>query len=418
MRARTVTVARSLASLTALIALASCGDPGGPIGMTWDEIHTVCGANTAIRGIDVSVYQGTIDWPAASRGGVRFAYMRLANNLTLDTTFVRNWTNSRAAGVMRGAYQYFNPHSDAVAQANFVADTLMRNGFAVGDLPPMIDVEYPQSATNPLPARAAYATAVRRWLDTIRTRLGVEGVIYTGGYYWDANLNTNEFAAVSYWHAQYPNYYGPGDARNRIYQYNVTPLPLGGCPTSVSNHWTRWTFWQFAGDNGRAPGVSGPVDCDAFNGTMDDLRRLARLPPLDAGVADAGRDASASDSGARDSGRDGATVSDAGVRVDAGPSADSATVIDAGASEVDAGASDVDAAVVAMDAEAPADSAVTDAGRADGARVDGGSAGEMRGGCGCRVDVGGSGPAGRSSAALALVVFAMALGARRRVNAG
>jgi lysozyme len=401
--------ARSLLSLAALASLAavSCGAPGGPIGMTWDEIHTVCATSTAIRGIDVSVYQGTIDWPAAARGGVRFAYMRLANNLTLDTTFVRNWTNSRSAGVLRGAYQYFNPHTDAVAQANFVADTLARNGFGPGDLPPMIDVEYPNSASNPLPSRAAYTTKVRQWLDTIRARLGVEGVIYTGGYYWDANLNSAEFAAYPYWHAQYPNYFGPGDARNRIYNFDTTPLPLGGCPTSVSNHWNQWRFWQFAGDNGRAPGVSGPVDNDAFNGTMDDLRRLARLPVMDAGVVtDSGapRDATVIDTGiARDSAVDSSAVRDAGAPFDA--RADAA-VLDSGAA-IDAPSTVVDAAS-ALDALAASDGASA----LDASAADSGIPAQTQQGCSCTAPASGAGGP-RGSAALATVAVLGALARRR-----
>lgn len=386
--------------------------------MTWDEIHTVCGSTTTIRGIDVSVYQGTIDWNAAARGGVRFAYMRLANNMTLDTTFVRNWTNSRTAGVLRGAYQYFNPHGDAVAQANFVADTLMRNGFGVGDLPPMIDVEYPNSATNPLPTRAAYATKVRQWLDTIRTRLGVDGVIYTGGYYWDANLNTAEFNTYAYWHAQYPNYYGANDPRNTIYQFNVTPLPLGGCPTSVSNHWNQWRFWQFAGDNGRAPGVSGPVDCDAFNGTMDDLRRLARLPVMDAGVpVDSGvaRDATVVDTGiARDSGGDSSIARDSGASADSAASDASAasdvnTVSDSGASgdataTMDS-ASSTDSGTIARDARASEDGA-----------ADAGIPLNMQQGCRCHV-VGGELGRSRNGALVAMLSGVMAVLARRRRRA-
>ncbi|MBL8682230.1 MAG: hypothetical protein JNK05_23890 [Myxococcales bacterium] len=393
---RAIVLASACASL-------SCGDPGS-VGMSWEEIHTVCGTNTMIRGIDVSVYQGTIDWPAAARGGVRFAYMRLANNQTLDTTFVRNWTNSRAAGVLRGAYQYFNPHADAVAQANFVADNLMRNGFGPGDLPPMIDVEYPQSTSNPLPNRATYTMKVRQWLDTIRTRLGVDGVIYTGGYYWDQYLNTAEFAARDYWHAQYPNYYGPGDARNTIYRFDVTPLPLGGCPTSISNHWSRWSFWQFAGDNGRAPGVTGPVDNDAFNGTMDDLRRLARIPVMmDAGVADSGvaRDASVTDTGiqVRDTGlATDAANADAGATSDTGVASDAGSMDDASSSP---DSSNADSGTIA-DARGPSGAdAAPDAGQGEA----------MRGGCGCTT------PAHTRSRATPIAIVALALAFARRKRA-
>lgn len=282
------------ASLLALPALLCACVDGEPLGQSVQAVHRVCATNTTLRGVDVSVYQGTIDWAAAARGGVRFAMIRQSHGTTTDTTFARNWAGARAAGILRGAYQYFDPYGDAAAQANALCTALLAAGFGPGDLPPMIDVEQPAPTGGPaLPSPAAYTALVRTWMQTVRARLGVDGIIYSGGYYWDPYVGSTAFASNPLWHPQYPNY--PGT----IYQL-ADPAPLGGCPTSVSNAWSTWTFWQFAGNNGRAPGFTGAVDISIFNGTMADLNRLARVGVTpDAGAPDAASPADAATVDAR-----------------------------------------------------------------------------------------------------------------------
>lgn len=339
-----------------LFAIGNCAPD---IETSLNEVHTVCAMQTSVRGVDVSVYQGMIDWAAAARGGIRFAMIRQSHGTTADNTFMRNWTGTRANGILRGAYQYFDPQGDAARQANIICDALIAAGFGPGDLPPMIDVEEPAPMGGSLPAPATYATKVRTWLNIVHTRLGVDGIIYTGGYYWDANLRTSEFASNPYWHAEYPNY------PNTIYQVGVNPLPRMACPQAISNAWNRWSFWQFAGNNGRAPGFSGAVDCDVFNGTLDQLRVLARVP----GAGDAGV---ITDSG---------VVTDTGVRTDSGVRTDG-----------NGGRNDVPDPVemdVPDDVPTPnaPDAAATDVRTStDNGGRDSGMNGNMNGGCGCRVD--------------------------------
>lgn len=260
-----------------------------PTGQSADAI-TVCATATNVRGIDVSVYQGNINWPAAAAGGVKFAQIRIANVLADDTKFAQNWQGAKAAGILRGAYQYFNPNVDALAQANKMIDGLKKAGFGPGDLPPEIDVEW---NANDIPAPAAYATAIRTWINAVKTAFGVAPMIYAGGPYWTANVKSTEWNTNPLWHPEYPNY------PNTIYQMNVMPAPLAGCPKFLSAAMPKWTFWQFAGENGRAPGVSGPVDVNVFNGTLEDLKKLARVP---GSTPDAGTD------GGKDAGGDGGSI--------------------------------------------------------------------------------------------------------------
>lgn len=279
--------------------LAGCygGEPE-PVGVATSAIHMYCAARTEVRGIDVSQWQGTIQWSRLPAAGVRFAIIRLSNNMSLDTRFDQNWSAARAAGVMRGAYHYFNPTTNAAGQANFFVDHLLAQGFGDGDLPPMLDVEYTNVDTNgdgspdrPSVTPSAYQAAIRAWVNVIRARLNREPIIYTGGYYWDGFVQSSEWAANPLFHAEYPNY-----STRRMWS---DPVPNAGCARYVSNAWPRYSFWQYAGDNTFASSLGGAgtfgssaVDMDVFDGTLEDLQQLAHATPrLDARFVSQGTDA-------------------------------------------------------------------------------------------------------------------------------
>lgn len=287
----------SLALCAAILAGCYGGEPE-PLGVATSAIHSHCAARTEVRGIDVSQWQGSIQWSRLPAAGVRFAIIRLSNNLSLDTRFDQNWAAARAAGVMRGAYHYFNPTTSAAGQANFFVDHLLAQGFGDGDLPPMLDVEYTNVDTNgdgspdrPSVTPSAYQAAIRAWINVIRTRLNREPIIYTGGYYWDGFVQSSEWAANPLFHAEYPNY-----STRRAWS---DPVPNAGCARYVSNAWPRYSFWQYAGDNTVASSLGGAgtfgssaVDMDVFDGSLEDLQQLAHATPrLDARFVSQGTDA-------------------------------------------------------------------------------------------------------------------------------
>ena len=111
----------------------------------------------ALKGIDVSHYQGAIDWPAVARDHVAFAYIKASEGVeSRDARFVRNWRGAERAGIRVGAYHYFVFCRPARAQAyNFLAATPRR----AGALPPAVDLET---------SRRCHVTGpeVRRALDT------------------------------------------------------------------------------------------------------------------------------------------------------------------------------------------------------------------------------------------------------------
>jgi lysozyme len=217
----------------------------------------VCAAGATTFGVDVSYYNDTINWPTAKNAGVDYAFIRVSDGTGFhDPKFAQNWTNSKAAGVLRGAYQFFRPSQDVNAQADILINAI-KNDFGSGDLPPVIDVEVTGSVS------AATITArVHQWINRVKAALGVDPIIYTGFYFWRDNVgNPSGFANNPLWVAAYVSH----------------------CPDIPSN-WSKWAFWQYY-DKGKVAGIPGDVDVDHFNGSLDDLIAFAggttQMPPPD-----------------------------------------------------------------------------------------------------------------------------------------
>ncbi len=228
-------------ALAALAALAvGCSGGGGEDTSTGSEsqaLTVVCEAPPSgpVQGVDVSVYQGAFDWPAAH---VAFGYARISDGTGfIDNTFGPNWANMKSAGVLRGAYQFFEPGEDEIAQANIVINAVGRLG--EGDLPVQLDLEVTggQSPAT-IQARAAH------WLSLVEAGTGKRPIIYSYGSFLQTNLGSG-FGAYPLWIAAY----GPA------------------CP-SVPLGWSNWLMWQYS-DGG------GKLDHDVFSGSIEELRALA-----------------------------------------------------------------------------------------------------------------------------------------------
>jgi MYXO-CTERM domain-containing protein len=230
-------------AFSALSALA-CGAPAAEdIGSSSAAVTTVCGvsSSSAVQGVDVSVYQGAFDWSAQKAAGVVWGYARIGDGLGGDSEFAPNWTNMKAAGILRGAYQFFEPGDDEVAQANLMIQAVGTLG--EGDLPCMIDVEVTGGQSG-----ATIATKVAHWIQLVQAGTGKPPIIYTGPYFWEDSVGSKSFGSTPLWVADY----GPS------------------CPL-IPNGWSAWTMWQYS-DGG------GSLDHDVFNGSLADLQKLAAAP--------------------------------------------------------------------------------------------------------------------------------------------
>ncbi|RUW87997.1 muramidase, partial [Mesorhizobium sp. M8A.F.Ca.ET.059.01.1.1] len=94
----------------------------------------------AVHGVDVSRWQGDVNWEKLRAQGANFAYIKATDGGDhLDPMFMKNWRGAQAAGLKRGAYHFFYWCRTAGEQA----DWFIRNVPKVdGALPPVIDVEW------------------------------------------------------------------------------------------------------------------------------------------------------------------------------------------------------------------------------------------------------------------------------------
>jgi lysozyme len=194
-----------------------------------------------VHGVDVSRFQGSIDWNRAAGAGVEFAFLKATEGGDrVDPSFKDNWRATRRAGIPRGAYHFYYFCRPAEDQAKW----FIRNVPAeAGALPPVLDLEWnhlsPTCKLRPDPE------TVRREAETflrILTRhYGQRPIIYTTPDFWERN---------EMW---------------RIKGYELWLRSVAAHPKDRYEG-QRWTFWQYTG-TGLAPGFSGEVDLNAFYGS-------------------------------------------------------------------------------------------------------------------------------------------------------
>lgn len=245
---KTTACAASLAALClvhAACAPASYEEPSGDEANRTREGLQVCAKGSTSKGIDVSEHNGHVDWAEVKASGRTFAFARVSDGLDyVDTEFAANWAGMKAAGLVRGAYQYFRPGQDPVQQANLLLSKIGTLG--PGDLPPVIDVETANGQSG-----TTVVNGVRAWVDRVKAQTGRDPIIYAAAGFWDTLPSTAQFAPYPLWVANYGQQ----------------------CPY-LPGTWTKWSFWQ-SSESGSVPGVSGAVDLNHWNGTLEELLALA-----------------------------------------------------------------------------------------------------------------------------------------------
>lgn len=198
----------------------------------------------SIQGIDVSSHQPGVDWSQVLQAGKAFAFLRATDGLDYtDSQFATYWKEAREAGVLRGAYHFYRTNDDPTTQAeNFLSVVQLQPG----DLPAVVDFE----KTTGSESASQILKDLQTWLDVVQAATGRVPIIYTGPDYWNS-LGSSVFGHYPLW----------------VAEYGVqSPKPVAG--------WPSWTFWQYS-ESGTVPGISGAVDLDVFDGTLEELRSLS-----------------------------------------------------------------------------------------------------------------------------------------------
>lgn len=194
-----------------------------------------------VHGIDVSRYQGEIDWRRVRGADVSFAYIKATEGGdVVDEMFETNWARARAAGVPRGAYHYYYFCRSPEEQARWFASHVPADPSA---LPPVLDIEWThQSKTcrfRPEPEEAR--EMMHRFLKALVLRYHKRPLIYTTvDFYSDNQL----------W---------------KVTGYNFWLRSVAGHP-SLTYPAQDWLLWQYTG-TGIVPGIEGKADLNAFVGS-------------------------------------------------------------------------------------------------------------------------------------------------------
>jgi len=212
----------------------------------------------SVHGIDVSKYQGDIDWQSVRASGITFAYIKATEGADrVDSKFYQNWQNAKAAGVKRGAYHFaFWCRKPEEEMRNFL-NTVPNDPDA---LPPVLDVEAtPKSGSCKKTLYPEETIAqMRRMLEMMERHYGKRPVIYSTVDFYEAILHPSALEEYPIW------------VRSTKYSPHV--------------HYgaRKWHFWQFQSD-ARIAGIKGNVDRNAFHG---DYRQFAAFAAGDkAGTA-------------------------------------------------------------------------------------------------------------------------------------
>jgi lysozyme len=148
-------------------------------------------------GVDVSHWQGDMNWAKCAAAGIKFAFIRSTIGASgLDNRFAENWSGAEAAGLLRGAYHLFRPDRDAIAQAEHFVATAAK----LGELPPAVDLEHvPGAAIQP-----SYPEEVRLFLELLLAGTGRKPIIYTSPSFWQNPLGAPAWGSeYDLWQAQW-----------------------------------------------------------------------------------------------------------------------------------------------------------------------------------------------------------------------
>ena len=215
---------------------------------TYKSFNIKIPKNYQVHGIDVSYYQGKINWlkvKEMKEDDVRvdFAFIKATEGVMLvDPYFQRNWREAPKAGLICGAYHFFRPKKSGKAQAKFFLQVV---NMEKGDLPPVVDIETLDGVT-PLRMRLELSD----FLTYIEMKTGIKPIIYTGLKFYEDNLQ-DKLDDYPLWIA---HYYQPKLRLDK----------------------SKWKFWQHS-DKAKISGIGHVVDFNVFNGDSLALQRMRNL---------------------------------------------------------------------------------------------------------------------------------------------
>ncbi len=193
-------------------------------------------AQVRTRGIDVSKYQGTINWTKVAKDStIRFVYVKATEGTSIqDPYYKANVKGARKAGLLVGSYHLYSSKTTAYQQMANIRKVVKKSE---QDLVPVLDIEGHHSGR-------LYMNRVDKLLELMETEYGVKPIIYTS-----EKLYKTHFAGKKY------------------RKYHIFIANYRGYPT------TRFTLWQYT-ERGHCNGIKGYVDFNRLhrNHSLGDIK--------------------------------------------------------------------------------------------------------------------------------------------------
>ena len=198
-----------------------------------------------VRGVDVSSYQGDIDWEILSGQNIHFAFIKATEGSGYtDPYFAASYQSARETDLRVGAYHFFSFDSSGKTQAeNFIAAVPAADDM----LPPVVDFEFYGDKGKNLPDADTARAELDSMLQELEAYYGMKPIIYATEKPYDLYLS-GHYDGYDIW------------IRNVL----TAPNPLTG---------QAWTFWQYT-NRERLEGYNGKeyyIDMNVFNGSMEEF---------------------------------------------------------------------------------------------------------------------------------------------------
>ncbi|MFE6733852.1 GH25 family lysozyme [Microbacterium sp. NPDC057650] len=216
-------------------------------GVLWPS--RMLAAGYSVRGIDISAYQGEVDWEVLGAQDIDFAYIKATEGSSaVDSRFEANWTGAMKTDLLVGAYHFVSFESSGEAQAAHIIETVPGGA----TLPIALDLEYYGDFFAHPPTRAEVDAILGPLLERLEEHYGSPPVIYATSQAYDRYLS-----------GAYPD--------NPIWSRSLAIPPR-------LNDGRDWTIWQYS-DHDRLDGYVGEeqyIDMNVFNGTREQMAELAK----------------------------------------------------------------------------------------------------------------------------------------------
>ncbi len=201
-----------------------------------------------VRGVDISHYQGEIDWESINKQGIDFAYIKATEGSRyIDERFEENRNGISSVDILYGFYHFFSFESSGEAQAKHFISTV---GNLEGCLYPVVDIEYYNSIE---PEKDKITNELNVFLKCIEAEYGIKPIIYSTTKFYNEYLSEG-FSGYPLW------------IRN-VYFYSFK----------------NWVIWQYT-DRKVLEGYDGEekyIDMNVFSGSIDELKKYVIRKPAD-----------------------------------------------------------------------------------------------------------------------------------------